>query len=53
MKDNDRTAPNERPSAPIPGDPFPWQPESTPAAGSVPDPEDAVDLYPIDLGGGD
>jgi hypothetical protein len=48
--------------APIPGDPFPWEPEPRPATGpgnpaaspgATPSPASPADPFSFDLGGGD
>ena len=54
MKNHDfdnksRKAHREYPPTPIPGDPFPSQPDVS----DPPEPGDAGEIYPIDLGGGD
>lgn len=43
-------------SASIPGDPFPWEPDESPAVpirGATPSPADPADPASYDLGGGD
>ena len=49
LDNKSRKAPMEYAPAPIPGDPFPRQPD----ASGPPDPGDAGEIYPVDLGGGD
>ena len=60
IDDKSRKAHDAVSPSPIPGDPFPWEPDplraleaGEAAAGSTPSPADSGDLNSYDLGGGD